>query len=258
MNHLRPLGSTGLLCHPLGFGCYRIADGNQAHADALAAYFERGGNLIDTSANYMDGESEVLVGKALRDRARDKVMVVTKGGYIQGRNMALVEGRDFPEVVRYADGLWHSIHPEFLETQVRLSAERMQVGYIDVYLLHNAEYYLEDIAHHRPLRPEDHYEFYRRVREAFRFLESQVEQGRIRWYGISSNNYGLPASEPRHTSVVRSLAAAESVSPNHHFRVVQLPMNLYEPGGAVEQNNEGQTVLDYCRQKGLGVLVNRK
>ena len=24
----RPLGSTGLRCHPLGFGCYRIADGN--------------------------------------------------------------------------------------------------------------------------------------------------------------------------------------------------------------------------------------
>ena len=47
----RPLGSTGLRCFPLGFGCYRVADGNAAHEMALRAYLQRGGNLIDTSAN---------------------------------------------------------------------------------------------------------------------------------------------------------------------------------------------------------------
>ena len=52
----RPLGSTGLFCHPLGFGCYRIADGNEDHEAALTHYLERGGNLIDTSANYTDGQ----------------------------------------------------------------------------------------------------------------------------------------------------------------------------------------------------------
>jgi len=253
----RPLGATGLECHPLGFGCYRISDDNPVHADALGAYFERGGNLIDTSANYMDGESEVLVGRMLRNHARDKVIVVTKGGYIQGRNMALAQQRNFPEVVRYGEGIWHAIHPEFLETQVRLSAERMQAGYIDVYLLHNPEYYLEDIAHHRPLGPADYDEFYRRVQSAFRFLESEVAAGKIRWYGVSSNNYLSPASTSGHTSVARTLEAAEAAAANHHFRVVQLPMNLYEPGGALEPNNGGHTMLEFCREQGLGVLVNR-
>ena len=54
-NHLRPLGSTGLACHPLGFGCYRVMEGNAQHEAALRDYLERGGNLIDTSANYGDG-----------------------------------------------------------------------------------------------------------------------------------------------------------------------------------------------------------
>ncbi len=256
MTPVRPLGSTGLQCHPLGFGCYRIGDGTPAHAEALTAYLDRGGNLIDTSANYMDGESEALVGKALADRPRDGVIVVTKGGYIQGRNMALAEQQDFPETVKYGDGLWHSIHPEFLETQVRLSLERLQLDHADVYLLHNPEYYLEEIAHHRALAPSDHDEFYRRVGEAFRFLEGQVEKGKIRWYGVSSNNYALPASAPAHTSVARTLAAAESVSRDHHFRVVQLPLNLYESGGALEPES-GKTVLEFCREKGLGVLANR-
>ncbi len=245
----RPLGSTGLHCHPLGFGCYRVSDDDPTHADALAGYFERGGNLVDTSANYMDGESERLVGRLLRDRARDKVIVVTKGGYIQGSNLELAQQREFPEVVRYGPGIWHSIHPEFLETQVSRSLERMQLGYADVYLLHNPEYYLEDIAHHRPLEPPDYDEFYRRMREAFRYLETQVEAGRIRWYGISSNNYPRAPSEPGHVSVERSLAAAAAVSADHHFRVVQLPLNLYESGGS--------GILEYCRSKGIGVLANR-
>jgi aryl-alcohol dehydrogenase-like predicted oxidoreductase len=105
--------------------------------------------------------------------------------------------------------------------------------------------------------PADHDEFYRRMREAFRFLEGQVAAGRVRWYGVSSNNYPLPASNSTHTSVLRMLAAAEEVSPGHHFRVVQLPLNLYESGGALESNNNGQTVLEFCRSKGLGVLANR-
>ena len=256
-NHLRPLGSTGLSCHPLGFGCYRVMDENSQHEAALRAYLDRGGNLIDTSANYGDGRSEALVGRVLRDYSRDRVIVVTKGGYIQGRNMTLARRREFPEVVRYGDGIWHSIHPDFLETQIEMSLDRMQLDRADVYLLHNPEYFLEDQAHHKPVGAAEHDEFYRRVREAFRYLEEQVSKGRIRWYGISSNNFPAPASAPTRASVERCWQAAESVSPDHHFRVVQLPLNLYESGGALERNNGGRTVLEFAKEKGLGVLLNR-
>jgi aryl-alcohol dehydrogenase-like predicted oxidoreductase len=232
-------------------------EGNAQHEAALRKYLDRGGNLIDTSANYGDGQSEVLVGRVLQDYPRDQVIVVTKGGYIQGRNMALARRREFPEVVHYGDGIWHSIHPEFLETQITMSLERMKQDMADVYLLHNPEYFLEDQAHHKPVGDAERDEFYRRVREAFRYLEEQVSKGRIRWYGISSNNFPAPASAPTQTSVERCWQAAESVSPEHHFRVVQLPLNLYESGGALELNNGGKTVLAFAKEKGLGVLLNR-
>ena len=261
MTSLRPLGSTGLNCHPLGFGCYRVADGNADHEAAMRAYLARGGNLIDTSANYGDGTSEELVGKVLLGIPHDRVIVVTKGGYIQGQNMSLAQQRSFPEVVQYGPGIWHSIHPEFLEIQVERSLARMQRDFADVYLLHNPEYYLEDVAHRRPLTAADHNEFYRRVCEAFRYLEGQVEAGRIHFYGVSSNNFGQPAFDGRTvttmTSVARCLAEAESIAESHHFRVIQLPLNLYEPGGALEPNTGGRTVLAFCRQKGLAVLANR-
>ena len=136
---------------------------------------------------------------------------------------------------------------------------------MDVYLLHNPEYYLQDAehrgmndaAHRGKVTEKQHQEFYRRIREAFRFLEGKVAAGEIRWYGISSNNFGMPASGPTMTSVERCWEAAEAVSPQHHFRVVQLPLNLYESGGALERNNNGKTALEFCREKGIGVLANR-
>jgi aryl-alcohol dehydrogenase-like predicted oxidoreductase len=163
----------------------------------------------------------------------------------------------FPEVVEYGEGIWHCIHPEFLETQLRLSMQRLRRNTLDVYLLHNPEYFLEDQSHKGAVDDSHREEFYRRVREAFAFLESKVAAGELGWYGISSNNFGYPESQPTATSIARCWQEAESVSPSHHFRVVQLPLNVFESGGALEINNGGKTALQYCSEKGIGVLANR-
>jgi aryl-alcohol dehydrogenase-like predicted oxidoreductase len=252
----RSLGNTSLACYPLGFGCYRVVEGNETHERALRDYLTGGGNLIDTSANYGDGRAELMVGKILKELSGEAI-VVTKGGYIQGQNMSLVLERRFPEVVEYGDGLWHCIHPEFLETQIRRSEHRLRRNLIDVYLLHNPEYYLEEKARKGAVSEKDQKEFYRRIREAFRFLETKVDAGEVRWYGVSSNNFGEPASSPTMTSVERCWQEAQAVSPQHHFRVVQLPLNLYESGPALEGNNSGRTALEFCEANGIGVLVNR-
>lgn len=251
------MGTTGLRCHPVGFGCYRVSRGNAGHEAALRKYLDRGGNLIDTSANYGDGQSEALVGAILKDYARSRVIVVTKGGYIQGSNMEAVRQRDFPEVVHYAQGVWHCVHPAFLETQLSGSLDRLGLEKVDVYLLHNPEYFLMDKARNGTVTPQEKEDYCRRIRHAFQFLESQVESGRISWYGISSNTFGLPADDPTRTSLERCLEVARSLRPDHHFRVIQLPLNLLEPGGALEKNNGGRTVLEISRDEGLAVLSNR-
>lgn len=255
--YFRPLGDTGIRCHPLGFGCYRIAEGVAEHQAALGEYLGRGGNLIDTSANYTDGRSESLVGKVLSGNGASGEVVVTKAGYIQGQNMALARQQSFPEVVEYGEGIWHCIHPRFLETQLGASCRRLKRDRVDVFLLHNPEYFLSHQAHHHTPTPQDHQEFYRRIGQAFGFLEEQAREGRIGWYGISSNHYGLSPSDPTMASVQRCLRQAERISSGHRFRVVQLPLNLYESGGALERNNDGLTALEFCRREGLGVLINR-
>jgi hypothetical protein len=257
----------------LGFGCYRVDDRIPAHRRALERALDAGCNLIDTSTNYTDGASERLVGGVLADRARRdpaaraRVALVTKIGYVQGTNLDVAleregAGRPFPEMVRYMDGCWHCIHPEFLRDQLDRSCRRLQTRRIDTILLHNPEYFLSDAQHRGDAEVEAaRAEFYRRLREAFAFLEERVAAGTIGAYGVSSNTVVAPADDFEATSLTRMLEAAVAAGGSaHHFRVLQLPMNLFETGAPLERNTGpggGRTPLEEAAAAGLEVLVNR-
>ena len=267
------LGTTGLVCSRVGFGGYRVDDDTEVHREALAHALRSGCNVVDTSTNYTDGGSERLIGAVLADLTkegplrRDEMIVVSKAGYVQGHNLELAEEREeagnpFPDMVKYADGVWHCIHPEFLRDQVARSRERLRVETLDACLLHNPEYYLTD-AHERShgTLEKRRQEFDRRIREAFVFLEAEVAAGGIAAYGVSSNTCVRPASDPEFTSLTRMLELArEAGGTGHHFRVLQLPMNLFESGAALERNNGPgltRTVLEHAASEGVAVLANR-
>lgn len=265
----RPLDETGLLVSPAGFGGYRVDIHSHIFHEALALALQQGVNVVDTSANYADGSSEELVGAVLRrlhDEGavpREAVVVISKGGYIQGQNYQISQqrqaaGRGWPDLVRYGPGLEHSIHPDFLEDQITRSLQRLQMETLDVYLLHNPEYYLSWAKREGKGQHAARDEYTRRLRLAFAYLEEEVGRGRIRWYGVSSNTFPAPATDPDHTSLAGLWEMAEDIRAGHHFRVVQLPMNLLEPGAVAEGNQPGgESVLAFARAHGLAVLVNR-
>jgi aryl-alcohol dehydrogenase-like predicted oxidoreductase len=117
------------------------------------------------------------------------------------------------------------------------------------------------------LLPKLREQFYSRVEAAFDFLEEQVAQGKLQAYGVSSNTLGAPASRADATSVSTFWEVAEKVAqkrglaPNgHHFRLLQLPLNLYESGPAEEKNTGErgeQTALECASKLQLAVLANR-
>ena len=271
------LGTTGLTTTRLGFGTYRVDTKDTDHREALKQALREGCNLIDTSTNYMDGDSERLAGAVLAELIatgelrREEVIVVSKIGYVQAENLKLAEarekaGRAYPDMVKYGDGIWHCIHPEFLADQLTLSLDRLGLATLDVCLLHNPEYFFSEAAHRgekdlSKLRTT----FYERLERAFAYFESQVAAGRLQYYGVSSNTVTSPADDVEATSlalmVKAAQAAAKSVGADrHHFQVMQCPMNLFESGAALTPNtgtSNQQTVLDYARETGIAVLVNR-
>ncbi|OLD75142.1 MAG: hypothetical protein AUG95_00710 [Nitrospirae bacterium 13_1_20CM_4_62_6] len=271
------VGATGLTASRLGFGGYRIDADESEHRDALAKALREGCNLIDTSTNYTDGESERLIGAVLTELVRkgelkrEEVIVVSKIGYVQGQNLKAAEAREkagkpYSEVVKYGEGIWHCLHPEFLADQLDLSLDRLGLAMLDVCLLHNPEYFLSD-ANHRQLTdlPRLRDQFYKRIMKAFAYFEGQVAAGRLRYYGVSSNTCTAEPSDPEATSLSRMLEAARAGAQSagcatHHFKVLQCPMNLFESGAMLTPNTgpgEQQTVLDLAQAEGLAVLANR-
>jgi aryl-alcohol dehydrogenase-like predicted oxidoreductase len=83
----RTLGRTGVRVSPLCLGAMMLgAWGNEDHDDAVRIVhraLDAGINFVDTADVYSAGESEVIVGKALKDR-RDQVVLATKVHGVMG------------------------------------------------------------------------------------------------------------------------------------------------------------------------------
>lgn len=264
-----PLGTTDFVVSQAGFGCYRINPHTHNHQLALRTALIHGINLIDTSTTYGDGGSEQLVGHTLSllfsggQLKREQLVIVSKVGYLQGSNYEESQqrkqnGEGWADLVEYAQGLEHCIHPDFIHSQLSHSMDRLKLDCLDVYLLHNPEYYLGWARKHDVPLETARKTYYARIRQAFIQLEQEVAAGRIRSYGISSNSLPTSAENPEFTSLEVIWSIAQSITPNHHFKVIQLPANILENGAFVEKNQStGQTVIELAHALGLGVLINR-
>ncbi len=272
----RKLGKTELFASRLGFGTYRCHQNNRFHARALRQALKTGCNLIDTSANYGDGMAEKLIGEVIADQPlrREALILVSKVGYLQGENLLNAKRREsrgypFPEMVKYHEDIWHCIHPDFIRDQLEKSRDRLGVQTIDVYLLHNPEYFLIDaLKRGRTDARAVFEEFYRRIGQAFRALEELADSGKIQYYGISSNT--LPGDPGRrdfvsltriweeYRQVCRESGKTEKEG---RFAIIQLPYNWLENEAFTLKNNKyrgkNYTVLELAQKLRLAVLVNR-
>lgn len=257
----------------IGFGSYRVSRGNSIFANAIEKSLLGGVNLIDTSSNYGDGSSESLIGDVISNLIennklkREEVFIVTKIGYIQGKNLELVEsfekdGNSFPEVTYYDSNCFHCISPDFLKDQIERARKRLGVFTIDALLLHNPEYFLMDRQKHNVSQEKASHDYYDRIKRAFEFLEEMRMNGIIRYYGISSNTFPSEENSYTHTSLTKVHEIALEIQKKKNlkstgFRIIQFPANLYETGFINELNSNGVSISEYAFQNNFYTLVNR-
>ena len=233
----------------IGFGGYRISIRSKEHKEALVNALKAGIKLIDTSSNYTNGESEQLIGTVLKDYPEYQPIIVTKAGYIQGENLNHIVTDE--DLVVISDHLKHSIHPQFLEDQLSRSLSRLQKDSVDVFLLHNPEYFFQTENSSADV-------FYQRIKKAFVYLEEEVKNHRIKAYGISSNHFILPKTDSEWVSLEKVLEIANSISKDHHFKYIQFPLNLIEIG-ALEKFGEfpEMSLLEMAKLNNLITISNR-
>jgi aryl-alcohol dehydrogenase (NADP+) len=149
----RNLGTTGLKVSDLALGTMVLgAWGNTDHDECVRVVHEAidaGVNLIDTADVYAFGESEEIVGQALKGR-RDEVVLATKfwNGMGEGINQ------------RGASRKW-------IMQAVEDSLRRLQTDHIDLYQMHRAD---ADAA----------------IDDVVDALGDLVRQGKVRYLGTST------------------------------------------------------------------------
>ncbi|MBU6997340.1 MAG: aldo/keto reductase [Theionarchaea archaeon] len=123
--HYRMLGNTGIKTSILGFGCMRLPTvawdkARIAEKEAIKIIrkgIDSGITYVDTAEPYHMGESEIVVGKALKNGYRDRVTLATKSP---------VWKDDFNK-------------PEHFEDYLNLQLKKLDVDHIDIYLLHSLD-----------------------------------------------------------------------------------------------------------------------
>lgn len=269
----------GLTVSKIGFGSYRT-NGNAENKAALKKALLNGVNIIDTAVNYMDGESEKFIGETLTELhnkkfiKREEIVLITKGGYLQGADLLKAEDNNIEEIVKVNEHLWHSIHPTNLERQLNQSLERLNVETIDCYLLHNPEYFIGHaiVKTGGTLTPEIENLYYSRIENAFVFLEKMVQEGKISFYGISSNTFGVDKEQGDHTNLAKVFEVAQSAAQKAWgrkkrpaFRAVEMPLNILELGSLKNVNTSAKVIdgeeyvstLELASRMNLSVIANR-
>src|SRR5262249_16795650 len=156
-----------------------------------------------------------LIGEVLAARSDPDVFIMTKAGYVQGKAFDVLERLRASNLapsgtVYLADGFAYSLHPDFLCCQIEISLGRLRRDGLDGFLLHNPEHYFGQ-AGGRASRAE----FDALIADAFAMLEDLVSEGKIRYYGVSSNTLTSPLSEPDATDLGRLLSIAARVARDH-------------------------------------------
>jgi len=260
----------GLWMSSVGMGTYLGSHDDAAdelYRRALVRAVELGANVIDTAINYRFQRSERSVGAALKELAvsgigRSEVVLATKGGFIPFDGAPPRDVRDYflktfiePGILEPRDIVagCHAMAPRYLMNQLEQSLRNLAVQCVDVYYMHNPETQLGEVTRD---------EFNGRLLAAFEALEGAVAEGKIRMYGTATwNGYRNDPNAKDYLSLAEVAAMAERAGgKGHHFKVIQLPLNLGMAEAVTRRNQmlggEMVTVLEAAEELGISVMTS--
>lgn len=147
----KQLGKSDLRISTIGFGCMSLKADQKENERIIHEAVELGINFFDTADLYDKGLNEISMGKALQQK-RQQVIIATKVG-----NQWRKDGSGWD---------WNP-RKDYILTCVDQSLQRLQTDYIDLYQLHGGT--IDDP-----------------IEETIDAFETLQQQGKIRYYGISS------------------------------------------------------------------------
>ncbi|MDD3586371.1 MAG: aldo/keto reductase [Thermoguttaceae bacterium] len=178
----RKIGKTDIEASAIAMGCWVIggwmwggADENEA-IRAIQTSLDEGITMIDTAPIYGLGRSETIVGKAIKGRKRDNIVIASKCAIVwsteiweqgKGELHSYIDDHGFTQDFRqYA--MYRYMNPKSMKEEIDKSLKRLGTDYIDVMQIHHCMDRTTPIA------------------DAMGALEELRTAGKIRAIGISN------------------------------------------------------------------------
>ncbi|WP_285663899.1 aldo/keto reductase [Actinorhabdospora filicis] len=176
----RYMGRTGLRVSELCLGAMHFGGDTDEETSVaiLDAFAEAGGTFIDTADAYHSGASEEILGRWLKGRDRDKLVIATKVFWGPG-------GND------------HGLSRKHLVKAVEASLRRLGTDHIDVYYTHFWD----------PVTP---------LEETLGALDLMVKAGKVRYLG-ASNLTGWQLQKSIDTSLARGWEPYTALQPLYNM-----------------------------------------
>ncbi|KXN83117.1 Aryl-alcohol dehydrogenase [NADP(+)] [Leucoagaricus sp. SymC.cos] len=157
--------NAGVHVSPIQLGAMSIGDqwdkmgamSKESSFKLLDAYFDNGGNFIDTACNYQNGTSEAFIGEWAEQRGiRDQLFIATK----YSGNHALHDASVKQKV------LFTGNSTKNMFTSIEGSLKRLRTSYIDLYYIH-------------------FWDWETSIEEVMRSLNVLVQQQKVLYLGVS-------------------------------------------------------------------------
>jgi len=166
---IRTLGRSGIEVSALGMGCWAIGGlafrgtvpvgwgevDDKESIEAIHHAIDQGIYFFDTADVYGAGHSEKVLGTALKGK-RNQVVIATKFSNTFDEGNKQLIGND--------------ASPAYIRNACEASLRRLNTDFIDLYQFHNGGYPIEQVS------------------EVLETLEDLVSQGKIRYYGWSTDD----------------------------------------------------------------------
>jgi aryl-alcohol dehydrogenase-like predicted oxidoreductase len=221
------------------------ADEEQSFA-VLDAYFEAGGNFIDTADVYsawapgnVGGESEIIIGRWIKKRGnRDKIIVATK----VGKHPSL-----------------SGLSPKTIRTAIEQSLDRLQVDCIDLYYAHADD---EQTPLEETLRTFDALQQEGKARyiaasnySAQRLAEAlqiSADHGLVRYVALQQH-YNL-VERDQYEGELADVVEREGLSSIPYFALASgFLTGKYRPSSKVD-SKRAEKALSYLNERGIKIL----
>eukprot|EP01087_Luapelamoeba_hula_P005824 TRINITY_DN1586_c2_g1_i1.p1 TRINITY_DN1586_c2_g1~~TRINITY_DN1586_c2_g1_i1.p1 ORF type:complete len:562 (+),score=44.32 TRINITY_DN1586_c2_g1_i1:2-1687(+) len=237
---------------PFAFSARCIARARMhSHSAALLQALRNGvTNVVDLGSPSEDGVAHQLFRNSavelMNEEAvsRSEIVVLAKGGSFRA-GQEECKPDSFKNCVQTGEESYHSLDPALLDKQITQTLDAAGLDTLDLFMIDRPELQIGTDG-----TPDD---LYKHLSEAFKYLETKREEGRIQAYGIESNGFTYPLKHKQHMDVSKLLSIAKNINTQHGFAAVNYPLNLLEPQAAISgtQKNGTRSIADFARDVGL-------